>query len=839
MDPVAETVRDQRSLHWFETGWRGLRFALRGLRNAPGFTVVSVSIIAIGVGASTAVFSLVDAVLLESLPVPNPHELRLLRWSATEAKMRSYNGDYSQAAGDRHVRESVSHPTFMAMRDRAAGMAEIFGYFPAEDIAVVMPHSSVSANGLMVSDNFFAALGVRAHIGRVIAPGDDASAVPNVVITHGFWQSRFGGDAAALGATLQMLGTNHTIIGILPPDFPGIHPGTTYDFYVPMYEGSPFLYVPLSEDWHWFIRMMGRMKDGTSDAQIEAALTPIFARAAPDRVADGRIELAEGRSGLSFHRDLYGRPLALMLGTTAMVMLIACANLGGLSLSRGAAREHEFAVRAALGASRRRLIGQSLAESAILAVLGGGLGIVFATWTRHALSTLLAGSPQGLDYDLGLDGRVLGFSLAAATITALLAGLFPALRAGGVDPLDGLKPRGATGAPRLRLGRVLVVAQICVSLSILVGAGLGWKSLLNLRHIETGFDNGQLVVFSLNPSSAGYDNRGLVDFHQRAQAAVAALPGVESATVMHYTHLDDRRSTGGFRLADDDLPPGERRWTRRQAASETFFDTMGIPIIEGRSIFASDTTEARKVVVVNETFAREVSPGRSPIGRSFEMWDANWTIVGVCRDAKLANLKEEVPPTAYFAFAQRFYDRYSLENVSYAVRTTLPATALRQPIEQAIKALNPDVPVSDYAAQDTLLNRNIGHERMLAMLSAALAGVALVLCCIGLYGLIAYDVTRRRGEIAIRLAIGAQPGDVVRPILRQALVLAALGIATGVPLVLGLTRLIQNQLHGVPPHDPATLVSVAAVLLVVAALAALLPAWRAMRVAPLQALRNE
>ncbi len=838
-DSFKEQVRDHRLGHWLEELWRNVRFALRNLRKTPGFTAIAVATIAIGIGAGTAVFSLVNAILLRSLPVPNPQELRVLHWSGTEVRMRSYNGNDFGTVGDRTVQDAVNHPTFLHLREQAAPLADLFGFFPANNITMITPRAAVATDGLMVSDNFFSALRVHAFIGHLFEGGDDAAGQSHVVLSHAFWQRRFGGDPDALGEVVTMLGREFTVTGILPREFPGIHPGTTHDFYVSMSAGSPFLYVPFEQDWHWFIRMMARLQPDVADAQLAAALSPVFARADPERVKDGRIELVPGWGGLGFDRDRYGRPLEMMLGVTALVMLIACANLAGLSLSRGAAREHELAVRAALGAGRRRLVGQSLAESILLAAAGGGLGVVLAVWGREVLSHLLDGSTAGLRYDLSLNRGVLAFSVIAAASTAVLAGLLPALRAGRVDPLDGLKSRGTLGAPRLRVGRFLVVAQICVSLSVLAGAGLGLRSLLNLRRIDPGFHTDNLLVFSLNPSSAGYDTKGVVDFHDRVQAALAALPGVTNATVMHYAHLSDRSSSGGFRFADDDLPPDEFHWTKRQAASASFFDTMGIPIIEGRGLRMSDSIDAPKVVVVNETFAREVSPDRDPIGRTFNMWSADWTIIGVCRDAKVSNLKDDISPTTYFAFPQRFYDRFNLGQVYYAVRASLPAEALRRAIERAVASINPNVPVTDFSTQNALLDRNIGQERMLAMLCSALAVVVLLLCCIGLYGLIAYDVTRRRSEIAIRMAIGAQPGDIARPVVRGAVVLTLIGVGAGLPIAVVVSRLIQNQLYDVSPYDPLTAGVVVAFLIGVGAVAALVPAWRATKFDPLEALRSE
>lgn len=834
-----ERTREERGWILLDLAWKDFRFALRGLHKSPGFTVVAIATIAIAIGAGTSVFSLVNAILLQSLPVPNPQELRSVRWRASEVAMRSYNGHYGRDDGNIKVRESFNHPTFSAMRERAEGMADVFGYFPVENETVLTGNGAIVVDGLVVSDNFFSGLKVGAHIGRVFARGDETAARPEIVLTHRFWQRQFDGNPNVLGQLVSIKGVHLTIVGILPDQFPGIIPGAEFEFYTLLSANSPFLYVALSEDWHWFVRVMARLHPGNGDTALASALTPIFANADPGRMKPQGIELASAEGGLEFDRDTYGRPLAIMLGITALVMLIACFNLTGLSLSRGATREHELAVRAALGAGRRRLIAQTLIENTLLAAAGGGLGIVLAISGRKVLSRLLSGSADGLDYDLSLDARVLGFSLAAIAATSLLVGLIPALRAGRVDPLDGLKSRGVTGKPRTKLGRFLVAGQICVSLSILGVAGLGMRSVLNLQKINTGFQTDNLYLFSLNPSSAGYDNLGLVDFHDRTQEAIAAVPGIENTTVTAYAHLSEQRSAGGFEFADKPLPPGERNWTRRQSVSHTFFETMGIPIVEGRGIRESDAIDAPKVVVVNETYARTVSPDRSPVGRTFNMWSADWRIVGVCADAKMAHLTEDIPATTFFAFPQRFYDRFSMGEVTYSVRSALPAAAVRSAVDRAVAAVNPDVPATDFLAQTVLLNQNIGRERMLANLCLALSGVALLLCCIGLYGLISYDVARRKREIAVRMAIGAQARDVAGPIVREALVLTVIGILGGAPIFFGMTKVIQNQLHGVKPFDPLTVATVLAILLVVALVAVLLPACRAVRVDPINALRNE
>lgn len=840
-DAYQEAVRDRRLGRLLEQTWRDVRFALRQLRKAPAFTAIAVSTIAIGIGAGTAVFSLVNAVLLRSLPVPNPQELRILHWSGADVRMRSINHDYSETIGDRRYSESVNHPTFLQLRERAAGIADVFAFWPLDDLTAVTGEGAVSADGLLVSDNFFTGLGVRPFIGRLFQPGDDRAARPLVVISHDLWRRSFNGDPGVLGRTVTMQGRDHIVIGVLPRGFRGVRPGAAPGLYVPMLSDSPFLYVPLSEDWHWFIRLMARVEPGTSDARLASALTAAFAVNASDRLKEPRIDVRPGRGGLAFDRDAYGRPLVVMLGVTGLVLLVACANLAGLSLARGASRRHEVALRVALGAARRRLIAQSLTESALLAAAGGALGLLIALWGRSLISGLLAGSADGLRYDLSLDAAVLGAALAATAATALLSGLLPAWRAAGVNPVDGLKTRGTAGAPRLRAGRLLVACQIGVSLSVLAGAGLGLRTLVNLRQIDAGFQPADVMVFDLNPGAAGHRGETLTRYYDRVQESLEAIPGVTRAALIDIPLLLGRSSTGGFRLTGDRGGDAQDRQTNRLTVNEPFFETLGVPILEGRGFSAADSVRAPKVVIVNETFARRFTDGRSPIGRTLTMWGAEWQIVGVCGDVRLTDLRADAPATTYFPFRQRFYDRFAdnaMRRTSFVVRSPLPPEVLAPAITRAVAAIDPEVPATGFTTQTTLVDRAIGQERLLATLGGALAGITLLLCSIGLYGLIAYDITRRTREIAIRRAVGAQRADVARPILREALAVTALGIAVGVPVAYAVTRLIGSQLYGVSAHDPATIAMVVATLLGVAAAAAWLPTRRATRIEPLAALRG-
>jgi predicted permease len=525
----------------------------------------------------------------------------------------------------------------------------------------------------------------------------------------------------------------------------------------------------------------------------------------------------------------------LMAFAVGLVMLIACANLAGLSLARGAARQHELAVRVALGSSRWRLVRQALGESLTLAAVGGACGLVLSVWARNVISRLLAGSTDGLHYDLSLNLSVLGFSCAAAVIAALLSGVLPALRASRVDPLDGLKARGALAAPRLRIGKTLVATQIALSLLLLTCAGLYLRSLANLRTIKAGFATEKLLVLDLNPHGVGYDGAKLTDFYAKAQAALTAIPGVRDAALVQYRLLASRYWGIGFSLPGRPPRPYSEWQAHRLTVGETFFATMGISILQGRSLNETDTENRPSALVVNETFARRYFPGEDPLGQIVKIHGIDWQIVGVCGDAKYNNLKEETPPTVYTSFRQ-----YVIRNsASFYVRTALPSSALTGAIRNAVAAIDPNVPVVHVTTQDELRDASIGQERLLAALCGALAAIALLLSCIGLYGLMAYHVARRRSEIAIRMAIGAEPGDVARAILREAFTLAVTGVAIGLPAALAATGYVKNQLYNVQPNDPATLAVVVIALVAVALLAAWLPARRATKVDPLVALRCE
>jgi len=541
--------------------------------------------------------------------------------------------------------------------------------------------------------------------------------------------------------------------------------------------------------------------------------------------------IEKGQTGHSYARNPYRKPLLLLLGVVGAVILVACANLAALSLARGAAREHEYAVRSAIGARGWQLIRQSLTESLVLAGMGAGLGVLFAVWCKDFIARLLAGSPEGLRFDTALDYRVLGFATAIALVTALLSGLLPAMRAGHANPRSGLLSRGCHGSPRLRVGRVLLVVQVALTLLVLAAGGLYGRSLLNLVWIEPGFATENVLLFHLDPGSAEFSGAARVTFYERVQESLARIPGVKSATLSQHALLGRWMSGKPFSLPGQTATGGGAHVL---TVSETFFGTMNIAILRGRGLRAADVAGSPKVVMVNETFAKKFLADRDPLGVNMKIGDSDWQIVGVCGDAKYTSIKDEIPPTVYFSFRQD-----NIGSAFFAVRSVLPPLSLVSSARAAVASVDPNIPISDITTQKAVRDADISQELLFATLCNALAALSVLLSCIGLYGLMTYNVARRTGEIGIRLALGATRWRIVEPILREAILLTVFGAATGVPVTLGLTRFIKSQLYGVMPTDPLTLAATTILLIAVGAVSAWLPARRAARVDPKKALRAE
>jgi len=848
----------QQGWVWLGQLIQDIRYAFRTLLKNPVFTAIAVISLALGIGANTAIFSLVNGILLRSLPVSNPQELRVMQWSGADPALGVHGrllpvgvdtrkgSDSMKAgpwAGQRHISNAFSYPLYKDLREQCAAQADIFGY---DDLIVTARTQGEPfiARGMIVTGNFFTGLGVRPVIGRLFTAEDERpDAAPVVAITYAFWQKQFNLDPGVLGRPVTLNGNSHTIVGVLPREFIGVTPGSDEtEFYVSFSPQSSIFssYFQTQTDY-WWIKLMARMKPGMKDTRLQAALDVTFAAQAGSFMKEPKIELSDGRAGAAYTSEGYRKTLLILLGTVGIMLLVACANIAGLSLSRGAVRRHELAVRAALGAGRVRLLRQSLTESLMLALLGGMLGIVLAVWGRNIVSRLLAGSPDGLYYDLSLDLRVLGFTLAMAVVAALLSGLLPAFRASRVDPVDGLKDRAALGTSRLRAGRLLVTAQVALTMLLLVGGGLYIRTLVNLVKIDPGFTVENVLLFNLNTDSAGLSDTAMNQLYKQAQESLSTIPGVRSATLIDTKLLDGRLPGGAFFT----LPahPELTKYMQPQAdhltVSETFFTTLDVPILLGRGFTTTDVEDSTQVVVVNETFVKKYFSKEYPIGQvlrsdMFGKQSADWNIVGVCRDAKYTGIKTDVSPTVYFSYRQ-----VPAIASYFALRTSVPPLSLVSAVRKAMAALNPNIPLSDITTQKAVRDKDISQEIMFACLCGALAVLTVLLSCIGLYGLMAYNVARRTSEIGIRMALGATPSNIARSILREAFILAVTGLTIGVPVALALTRFIKSQLYGLSPSDPVTMIGACVLLIAVSLLSAWIPAHRALRISPMEALRCE
>lgn len=823
-----------------------LRFALRQLSRSPGFTLVAVLSLALGIGAGTAIFSLLNAVLLRALPVRAPHELRAVYWTGVNARLNNYTGmDPVEAYGNVRVGSSFPYPVFCEFHERGGGLASAFAIYPLSRLTAMARGEATATSGLMVSGNFFADYGASTLIGRPLTAEDDHPGAPPVaVITYGLWERRFGLDPAAVGQPLTLNQNVFTIVGVLPRDYVGPLPGDLAECYV-TFAAQPVLAAnrPLDSANQWWVLIMARVGTRSNEVQARAAfvavLRGVLAESATKMDQPG-IRFEPGAQGAArMMRERMARPLYVLFAIVGVVMAIACANVAGLLLARGAARRHEFAVRAAIGAGRWRLVRQALTESLLLGLFAGGLGLIVAEWGKAVLWRSFVAKLDNYRLDLSTDLNVLGFTFGIAVLTAVMFGLVPALRASRVDPLDGLKSRSALAAPRLGLGRVLVAAQVGLSALLVVGAGLLVRTFANLARVDPGFSPDHVLLFRIDPSLVGYRGEALGRFFAEARQAVAAIPGVRAVAMSSLMLTAGDSSSNSFKIPDRPASAGGFREANELHASAGYFATLGIPMVQGREFTAGDTTTSLPVMVINETFARTFFPGENPIGRTLDLSYSPtrprlFTIVGISRDAKYASIRGAVPPVMCFCTQQQERNR-----MVFVVRTVLPPLSLVPAVRKAIVALNPNLPVSGIRTQREIVEHSTAVDRLFAGLCSGLAALAQLLACVGLYGLMAYNVARRTGEIGVRMALGATRRAIAWPLVREALLLAGCGLAAGLPVAAVLAQLIKSQLYGVQPVDPLTLALGATLLLAVAVLAAWLPARRAARVDPMTALRAE
>ncbi len=841
-----------------------LKWAWRALRRSPGTSALAVLSLSLGIGANTAIFSLINAVLLRTLPVRAPQELHFV------------------ASGDRNAaspRLSWNYPDYVAFRDRTKGFAGVAAGSSASLVGLQLGEGVAElVQKQFVSGNYFEVMGVRPVLGRLFNAGEDRAlgASPWVVLGYDYWRSRFASDPRVVGRTVRLNGYPLTIVGVVQRGFNGHDPTRTVGVYVPMTMHTEIQHVApgvWNTRHYWWFRIVGRVPPGTPTAPIEGQLTSIFkAQEEEERKADPRqgqvnrgqsLYLLPAAAGWSYARVVLQKPLFVVMGVVGLVLLIACANVANIMLARGAARQREVAIRLAIGASRGRIAMQLLVEGLAIAVLGAAAGVALAyVGIRVVLANFLPTSGWAdTSIDASPDVAVFGFTAAVSLVTGLLAGLAPALQATRPALVPALKDDvpGRSGSSRVVLRRLLVVTQVALSLLLVIGAALFARSLVNLRDVDAGFRRQQTVMAFVDPMRNGYKGQRLREFYERLRASVEAMPGVRSVALASITPLGGSRWNGDVAVEGYQFKAGEQRYVDMNAVGPRYFETVGIPLLLGREFRDEDNpsvvpdppeqlrrrTEPEpeppgpRYAIVTESFAKKFLAGGSPLGRRLSLTEEydgsrSYEVIGVVKDARYFELREAVEPMIYLASW-----RGGLGEKTICVRTAGDAAGLTAGIRRAVTQIDPAVPLTDTRTIEEQVDTNIVEARLIATLAGFFGVLALVLACVGLFGVISYLVARRTREIGIRLALGAPRSRVLRLVLGDAGVLVGIGVLIGVGGALGLARLIRSLLYGMNPHDPATIAASVAALLVVTALAVLVPVRRALAVQPSEALRYE
>jgi predicted permease len=849
-----EGMRASLGLRWWDELWADLRYGLRILRKSPGFTAIAAGSLALAIGANTTIFSVAKSLLYDRLNVVHPEQLRLLRWNGDgKEAIHEMWGDFDTIWGKGTTSSVFSYPVYQQLRAHNRVMQDLFA-FKEDSMNATIRGNAQRVVVAMVSGNFYAALGVRPQIGRPIQPTDDnlANAGGVAVISDGLWEREFARSPSALGQTINVNQSLLTIIGVNPPRFTGAK----------VVQSSPDVFVPLgmqpliapkgSEGGHlddpelWWVNVMGRTKRGVADAQARAALDVELAAAirATMTVKAGdsmpRLELADGSRGLSFSARMLHKPVYVLMTLTGFVLLLACANIANLLLARGAQRQREISVRLALGAGRGRVLRQLLTESLLLAAIGGAGGLLLGYLSRNAIPKLLANAWERNELNVPVDWGVLGFAAGVTLLTGLIFGLAPAWLAARAEVSSSLKESAQTATRRRKGlgGKAIVAFQIALSTLLVVGAGLFLRTLFALNSVDVGFRTDHLMLFEMVPPVQRYGAGKDVQLHQRLEQGFAALPGVVGVAPGWVAYISNNMSNEDFFPEGETEAPDHRQAEVDNVVGNTFFQTMGISMIGGRSFGPQDTTTSEKVAIINQALAKKRFPNVNPVGKRFQTGDLKpaWVqIVGVCADTRYANLRDPAPPQFFMPYVQQ----PKVGGMTFAIRTQLEPAELVPALRRVVQQNDRDLPMIDIRTQREQIDANMQIERALAALAAGFGVLALALACVGIYGVMAYSVANRRNEIGIRLALGAQPGQVRAMILRESTWLAVAGIATGAAAALGLVRMVKSMLYGIQPYDPATLAAGVLLLLAVALAASWIPARRAAGVQPMEALRHE
>lgn len=827
-----------------------LRYAFRTLRKAPLFSAVAILSLAFGIGANTAIFTLIHQLILRRLPVKDPQQLAMLA-----GRGRHYGGN--------NGRDKLSYPMYQDIRDKNQVFAGMFCTHTSTMSASFEGRTEL-VTGELVSGNFFRVLGIGAAMGRVFTGSDDLyqGGHPLAVLSYGYWKNRFAGDRGILGKKIMVNGYPLTVIGVSQAGFDGVEPGFAPQIRIPITMTNSLppggTFNRLNDRRFRWVEVFGRLKPGMTREKAQAGLQPLFhqildvevqqkefAKASPfvkREFLKMSLELMPGATGRSYLRDSYSKPLLALMAIVALVLLIACSNLANLLIARASARQKEIAVRLALGASRARLIRQLLVESLVLSGAGGALGVVLAVVIDQALIGFLPTGSTPLSLSSTPDWTVLGFTALVAVLAGVVFGLVPALQSTRPRLADTLKDQAAAvlhgGSVQLRKG--LVVAQVALSLLLLIGAGLFLQSLRNLKYTNPGFDVRGLVSFAVEPTLNRYDKPWTFDYYRRLRDRLKAMPGIEGETLAMIPVLQDNEWDNWVTIEGYTPKQGETPDPHMQYCSTDYFAALKIPIMLGRDFTIKDVVGAPKAGIVNQKFAHRYFGGVNPLGRHIGMGIDPGTkmdieIVGVAGDTKYENISEEIPYELYIPYTQLDF----VNGMTVYLRAHGDATNTFNTIRRVVREVDPAVPMYDLRTLDDQIEISLFIQRLLATLSTVFGGVSTLLAALGLYGVMAFMVARRTREIGIRMALGADTGSVVWMVMREVLLLAAIGVAIGVGVAWAATRLIQAQLFGIQATDRFTIAAAALGIVAVAALAGYFPARRATSIDPVRALRWE
>ncbi len=891
---VREEIYEMNTVGWLDTLWQDLRFGARVLRKSPGYTLVAVLTLALGIGANTAIFTLIDSVMLRWVPVRDPANLYLAAWQANKAPDMEWESAYGDCV---HSEDGDSNPTgcslprgtYESLRDDSKVFSSVAAFAGPSELQLNGNGAATYVQGIIVSGEYFSTLGVTPAIGRMLTREDDTPGPANVVLTYAYWQSNFGGDPSVLGRTIALNGAPFNIVGVAEQKFTNFSPGKAQDLWLTI-AASKMMGVKWAKRSdgisNWWLVLVARLAPGVTRAQAEAEATVIFRNQimhgeqplAKDQ-DNPRLVLTPVQSGLTGRRSRYSTRLYVLMCAVGLILLIACANVAGLLLARSAARRKEIALRLALGARRMRIVRQLLTESLLLSFIGGVVGIAFAFWGVHAITALLAGGDgERFAFAVAPDWRVLGFTLAASTFTGIFFGLAPAMRSTRLDLTSALKENAPTNAAagegvwwrRIQMGDALVVAQVALCVVVTVGAGLLVRTVRNLQHIDLGFDAHNVLLFDVDPTRTGMKDAQAQNLYRDLRERFAALPGVTSATYSS----GELMSGGQWRetLRVDGSEDGQGEGIDVLAIGPEFLSAARIPLLAGRGFtgadferaatkyteqlkLAAEMQDGEKVdtnaqltivpVLVNRAFTNKYLAGQNPIGKALtrggksgatngrnnETPSREYEIVGVVADTKYGTLRDAIAPLLIVPNVTG--------GVEFEVRTANDPGALVPVIRGIVQKADGTLPLTDIRTQTEQIDRLMEAEQFLAKLVSFAGGLALLLSCVGLYGLLSYEVARRTREIGVRIALGARRGDVLRLVLGHGVRLAVVGIALGALVAAGVTRYLQSFLYEVKPNDPTTFVVIGALILCVGVAASYVPTKRAMDVEPMVALRHE